>query len=286
MQPLRFLSRKLDEARHRLAHLAFAVMHPDGLRRLKAELPPIAGERPPADAPVVIFCGADKNYLLRFAEPLATSLAAASDTAHLHFHFFGVPNEEARRSIAALGDRMGQGRFSLSWEDCDLGGMSLRRRIMYFQAVRFARLAEIAAAGNAPFLSVDVDAIFLQPLDRLLALCAGSDVAMMLRPREHNPAKKVRGALIYLAPTAAARAFLSRAVERMLTGLFHGPEDVYPDQRAIAEALRRSPELRLIPLPPEALSSESEDAIVFSGRGTVKDTQLPEVFTRRFGAPP
>jgi hypothetical protein len=286
MQPLRFLSRKLDEARHHLAHAAFAVMHPGGARRLKAELPPIVGDLPSADAPVVIFCGADKTYMLRFAEPLATSLAAASETAHLHFHLFGTPDGATTQAYGALADRLGQGRVSLTWEDCDLSGMSPRRRIMYFQAVRFVRLADIAAAVNAPFLSMDVDAIFLQTLGRLLALCSGSDVAMVMRPREHNPAKKVRGALLYLAPTSAARTFLERAAERMLVGLFHGPEDMYPDQRAIAEALSRSPGLRLKPLPPEALSSEAEDAIVFSGRGTVKDAQLPEVFARRFGAPP
>jgi hypothetical protein len=286
MQPLRFVRRKLDETRHDLAQLAFAAAHPGGARRLTARLPPISGERPPVNAPQVIFCGADKGYLLRFARPLATSVAVASDRAHLHLHLFGKPDEEVSHFCDALADRMGQGRFTLSWEDCDLGSMSRRRQIMYFETVRFARLAEIAAIGSATFIAMDVDAIFLQPLDRLLTLCAGSDVAIRLRPRERNPAKKVRAALLYLVPTAAARAFLAHAVDRMLVGLFHGPEDEYPDQRAIAEALRRSRGLKLTPLPPEALSSEREDVIVFTGRGKVKDAELPDLFARRFGALP
>jgi hypothetical protein len=54
----------------------------------------------------------------------------------------------------------------------------------------------------------------------------------------------------------------------------------------LARTIDRCKDFRLKGLPESALSSESEDAIVFSGRGEVKEKILPEVFARRFAPRP
>jgi hypothetical protein len=187
-----------------------------------------------------------------------------------------------RRLADRIGETLGTSRFSMSHERCDLSGMTRRRQIMYFEAVRFARLLEIAERANVPLLAMDIDVLFLKKVGDLEALCAGADVAITLRPREFTPAKKVRAAVVYFAATDRARAFLRKAVTRMLIGLFHGPEDEYPDQRALSRTIDGFKDFTLKGLPESALSSESEDAIVFSGRGEVKDKILPAVFARRF----
>jgi hypothetical protein len=195
---------------------------------------------------------------------------------------FGEPDDETRALAGKLRETLGSGRFSMSFERCDLAGMTRRRQIMYFEVVRFARLLEIAGRADVPLLAMDIDVLFLKTVADLEALCADADVAITFRPREYNPAKKVRAALVYFAATEKARAFLRRAVTRMLIGLFHGPEDEYPDQRSLARTIARTKDMRLKGLPPTALSSESEDAIVFSGRGEVKEKILPAVFARFF----
>jgi hypothetical protein len=280
----RFLTRKIMSLRTELPVWRFSIQGRDPKAALFDRLPPMEGALPPANSDIVIFCGADKGYVRRFALPFAVSLAAASPSAAFHLHMFGEPDEEARALAGRIGEMLGASRFSLSHELSDLSGMTRRRQIMYFEVVRFARLLEIAERVKVPLLAMDIDVLFLKKVGDLQALCAGADVAITLRPREYNPAKKVRAAVVYFAATEKARTFLRQAVRRMLIGLFDGPEDEYPDQRSLARTIDGAKDIRLTGLPESALSSESEDAIVFSGRGEVKEKILPAVFARRFEA--
>ena len=277
----RFLSRKIMSLRTELPVWRFGVLRGDP-SALHERLPGMEGALPSGQADIVVFCGADKGYANRFALPFAVSLAAASPSAAFHLHLFGEPDTEMQGLARRLGETLGASRFSMSHERCDVAGMTRRRRIMYFETVRFARLLEIAERIDVPLLAMDIDVLFLKTVGDLQALCAGSDLAITLRPREFNPAKKVRAAVVHFAATESARAFLRKAVARMLIGLFHGPEDEYPDQRALARTIDGFTGFKLKGLPESALSSESEDAIVFSGRGEVKEKILPAVFARRF----
>jgi hypothetical protein len=282
----RFLTRKIASLRTEIPVWRFELLRRDPKTALFARLPPMEGAMPSARSDIVVFCGADKGYVKRFALPFAVSLAAASGSAAFHLHMFGEPDAEMRALAGRIGETLGDARFSMSHERCDLAGMTRRRQIMYFEAVRFARLLEIAGHADVPLLAMDIDVLFLKKVGDLEALCADADVAITLRPREYNPAKKVRAAVVYFAASGKARAFLRKAVARMLIGLFLGPEDEYPDQRALARTIDRCKDFRLKGLPESALSSESEDAIVFSGRGEVKEKILPEVFARRFAPRP
>lgn len=282
MNPRRFLSRKIMSLRTDLAVWRFGRRGEPA--ELFAALPKMEGTLPTARSDTVVFCGADKGYVKRFALPFAVSLWAASSSAAFHLHIFGDPDDEVRALAERIREMLGPFRFTMSHERCDLSQMTRRRQIMYFEVVRFARLLEIAERVNVPLLAMDIDVLFLKKVDDLLDLCAGGDVAITFRPREYNPAKKVRAAVVYFAATEGARAFLRRAVTRMLIGLFHGPEDEYPDQRALTRTIEGAKDIHLKGLPPRALSSESEDAIVFSGRGEVKEKILPALFARRFQA--
>jgi hypothetical protein len=280
----RFLTRKIMSMRTELPLWRFAVLRRDPKVELFDQLPRMEGAMPSEHSDIIVFCGADNGYVKRFALPFAVSLAAASPSAAFHLHMFGEPDEDARGLAGRIGAMLGASRFSISHESCDLSGETRRRQIMYFEVVRFARLLEIAERVHVPLLAMDIDVLFLKKVNDLQALCAGADVAITLRPREYNPAKKVRAAVVYFAATEKARTFLRRAVTRMLIGLFDGPEDEYPDQRSLARTIDGAKDIRLTGLPESALSSESEDAIVFSGRGEVKEKILPAVFARRFEA--
>ena len=280
----RFFTRKIMSLRTELPLWRFALLRPGGKMALFDRLPRMDGALPSERSDLVVFCGADKGYVKRFVLPFAVSLAAASRSAAFHLHMFGEPDEEARALAGRIGEILGATRFSMSHELCDLSGKTRRRQIMYFEVVRFARLLEIAERVKVPLLAMDIDVLFLKKVSDLQELCAGADIAITLRPREYNPAKKVRAAVVYFAATEKARAFLRRAVTRMLIGLFHGPEDEYPDQRSLARTIDRAKDIRLTGLPESALSSESEDAIIFSGRGEVKEKILPAVFARRFAS--
>jgi hypothetical protein len=280
----RFVTRKIMSLRTELPVWRFAILGGDPKTALFAKLPPMEGALPSAASGIVVFCGADKGYVGRFALPFAISLAAASPSAAFHLHMFGAPDDETSALARRIGETLGTSRFSISHERCDLSGMTRRRQIMYFEAVRFARLLEIAERVDTALLAMDIDVLFLKKVSDLQALCAGADVAITLRPREFNPAKKVRAAVVHFAATERARSFLRKAVTRMLIGLFQGPEDEYPDQRALSRTIESFKDFTLTGLPESALSSESEDAIVFSGRGEVKEKILPQVFARRFEA--
>jgi hypothetical protein len=277
-----FLLRKIMSFRTDFAVWRFTLLRRNGTAELFDRLPRMEGTLPDGRSDIVVFCGADKGYVNRFAFPFAVSLAAASPSAAFHLHMFGAPDEETGELLRRIGETLGASRFSTSYELCDLSRHTRRRRIMYFEVVRFARLLEIAERVSLPVLAMDIDVLFLKKVGDLQDLCAGADVAITLRPREYNPAKKVRAAVVYFAATDRARAFLRSAVSRMLIALFHGPDDEYPDQRSLARTIDIVKDVRLKGLPPSALSSESEDAIVFSGRGEVKERILPAVFARRF----
>jgi len=277
---------KLRDLRFFLVDRWLTARHRGDRARLFADLPPLQGELPEAGADPVIFCAADPHYFASYAGWLADSIAAHSRTARLHVHLYAVPGETESAVAATLAGSLGPGRLTVSFEAFDdarwRGG---QRRTLYFQTVRFARLAEIAERTRGAFFAIDADLLFLAPPERLTAPCDGMDIAAKLQPWEASQGWKFRAGAIYLGATAAARDYLRKAAARMLLHLFRGPEIWLLDQRCLHAELRQARKgLRLAQLPAEALHDDPAVATLYSKGGAGKTTTLPSVAIRHLPA--
>lgn len=244
--------------------------HDPSFDELAAKLPRREGAVPEASSAPTVFCAADREYFREFLPTIAASLSRVSGTARLHVHLYGDPGPEEAPTWAMVESLLGAGRVTLSHEQFQPEHWAGRRKLLYFQSVRFARLLQMIRLAPQPVLLVDVDAMFVRPLCEFLSHTSDCDVAAPIRPGWVNDGRRISAAAVYVAATDRGRAFLEDAAARMLLHLLFGRDGKFLDQRCLYGSLFRIPSLKVVHLPREAASSKPLDTCLFTPPGAAK----------------
>jgi hypothetical protein len=232
-------------------------------------LPPVEGCYPREPAQLVVFAAADPDYLQRFGERFVRSVVETSPDVRLHLHCFGM--DEAGRLRLQQWQERWPARFTWTME-CVPAKFTRAGRTIYFQSVRFVRVAQLIDAGHT-VLALDIDCIVHRNLKAAIARESDADIGLFLRPGELDPARRVLAACFYARPTAEARIFLARAANMIGRHLALSRPCVKLDQMSLYWAyLRRSRRLRIWSLPQTLADWDMQPgSIVWTAKGNRKN---------------
>jgi len=167
---------------------------------------------------------------------------------------------------------MGTDRFSCSFEQTKLVGFTPEARKTYFASIRFVRLAEVMRTCPGTYYVMDADNIVRGELRSCIALTHSADI--LIRNRfTLRPHLAVAACGILLSDTEAARDFVERSAEYILTAFKSGDVAWFLDQIALTIAMNETPsepglELRVKQLPTALLDWDFlDESLVWTGKG-------------------
>jgi hypothetical protein len=237
----------------------------------RALLPPVVGPWPAPDGRPLVFAAACASYFARFAEPFVRTVLETSPGARIHLHVFD-PDAGMEATLRQWAEREPQ-RITFTSERLPPGlDPSPGAHTIYFQAARFVRIAELVDRGHR-VLGLDIDCLVRADLVTAIAAAGDADIGLFLRPRHLDPGKRVLAACLLAAPTAGARAFLSRAADLIGRHLIEAGPTEKLDQLCLYWAyLRRDPALRVWHVP-QALADwhMAPSSVVWMGKGSRKE---------------
>jgi hypothetical protein len=210
-------------------------------------LPPLQGELPAPDGRPMIFAAADPRYFDWFAKRFVESAFRTSGGARLHLHCF-EPRLETARALDRWAERHPE-RFTWTSEHLPSHLGVGRPRVIYYQASRFVRIAQLVEQGHA-VLGLDIDCEVRQDLLAATAGAAQADVGLYFRPHQFDPAKRVLAACFLATPTAAGQRFVRHTADMIARHLMLGEPSEKLDQICLYWTyLRRDRALRVWTVP-------------------------------------
>lgn len=236
------------------------------LPALEGSLPDARGTSP------VVYAGCDPVYLERFGHLLARSLAATSLKPRLHLHVMAELDGNIDALIGRVRRNFTKGELTVTVERRDFEQWPRTERLLYYRSTRIVRLQEIVERTGQPVVLIDIDNIFLAPLEQILKPVAGYDVAMPMRLWRREPWMRVMAGFVYVSATPRGRQYLKKAAEDILDGLHYQQRDGYFDQWRMYLALSEVPGLRYRSFPARVVMvRDANRSTVLSGRGNWKD---------------
>jgi len=246
-------------------------LRPEG-RTGRAEdlLPPVDGFFPEASDGLTVFAAASPDYLEQFGERFVRSVLATSPSVRLHLHCF-EPTDRTDVQLRQWRSRWPDFLTATSERLPAAYEKSAAARTIYFQSVRFVRVAQLTQRG-CPVLALDIDCIVRRDLQTAVEAANGADIGLFLRPMELDPARRVLAACFYAAATTRARAFLERANNMIARHLVLARPCVKLDQMSLYWAyLKRSSELRMWLLPRSLADWDMlPDSVIWTAKGARK----------------
>ena len=173
-------------------------------------LPPLQGDLPAPDGRPIIFAAADPRYFHRFGERFLESALRTSHGARVHLHCFD-PRPETGRALDRWAGREPE-RITWSSESLPAHLAAEQSRVIYYQASRFVRIAQLVEQGHA-VLGLDIDCEVRQDLLAAIAGAGQADVGLYLRPHQLDPAKRVLAACFLATPTTGGRRFVRHTAD-------------------------------------------------------------------------
>ncbi|MCF8506985.1 MAG: tetratricopeptide repeat protein [Caulobacter sp.] len=224
----------------------------DFMNRLEASPlpgPPVAGELPDIDAPLVVLSSCDSGYFDRFAEPFARTLAeTAGLPVHLHLHLIGDEAGRARELVRRAG--LNSAVVTTQPDRAPGGG---KERSTYYACQRFLLLPHLLRHYRRPVLLLDIDLVVLRPLGLLLDMAGTADLAAVGGQPDFETWNQLWADVLLWRPTAAGLAFADLTARYVGHFLDRGLPRWFLDQIALFAAWRSlaargsGPRLTLLP---------------------------------------
>ncbi|WP_121118331.1 tetratricopeptide repeat protein [Croceibacterium ferulae] len=220
---------------------------------------------------ITVYVCMDTGYCARYLRVIAGSIMENAPSAKLHIHLVN-PQAASLKLAEKTRELMGSDRFSCSFEQTKMPDFSPEARKTYFASIRFVRLAEIMRVCPGTYYVMDADNIVRGELRSCMALMHGAD--LLIRNRfTLLPHLAVAACGILLGDTDAARNFIERTAEYILTAFRSGDVAWFLDQIALTIAMNETPpepglQLRVKQLPTALLDWDfHDDSLVWTGKG-------------------
>ena len=184
-------------------------------------------------SPLTILAACDSAYL-RYAPALLRSIDLFSPGLDVVLHVVN-PQDGDLAFCEALAQGVAATSVSVSYEVTDLGAMAPQTQKAYYASCRFMVAADLTAAAGCPLLCIDVDSVFINPVDMIFGP-AGSDVALVRRDDNDlgrpDHLKVAAGVVVYF-PTEAGRLFAAELARRLAGHFETGAAAWFVDQLTI-----------------------------------------------------
>jgi hypothetical protein len=237
----------------------------------------LLGSLPEADGKPVLLACCDEVYFYRFAGHLAASAHAASPGVHTHIHIY-EPSSSCIADARELQRKLGS-RVTVSHEPPGRSPYP-SPSTFYFTTARFAVAHHILERNRAPILIIDVDGVVRRDLEQEIRALAGSDVGVMLRPRQPRIWRRILACAVLLNPTEEGRRFSARLTAALDRILRSAPR-FHIDQVVIyylwRHCRRRGERVRIAELDERWADHEfSSTGLIWTAKGSTRKLELAE----------
>jgi len=265
------IAQKLDNVRFVIHDFRLRPKRRLPADELIARLPAVAGAWPDkGEKYPLLFTSCDPLYFALHFRPLLASIEQNSPGTALHLHLYN-PTPDQFDELARLQQIYPHVHLSYTWEYQDLPGSE--REGQYIVNIRFIRLYSAVRHSQRAIFAIDIDSLIRGPLEQLVVTAGDADVGLILRA--HEATKRVLGAAIYAAPTAAGLHFLEALAKHLAIHLAAGIYTDKLDQRYLWKIyISHRDRLKLWAIPkPFSDWSMADDSPVWHGKGGRKELE-------------
>lgn len=239
-----------------------------------AQLPKIQGEAPRFSCGPVLFAVADLVYFRKFGNIFLSSIAKKSPESTVHLHVIGATKKQVNVAQKLL--QLIPKNFALTFEQIELDVFDQTELSQYCQCMRFVRLEQFVKETRLDYMAFDIDSIIRQPFSTLNIDILQNSVGLICR-NEFDPTRKIAAGVVYVRPDDKAKKFLKYATDRMLLHIKFGTFSPMLDQRCLAMAMKRYPDV-VFPFSSQFYSFEPGRGLVYSAKGRQKNDLLEKTF--------
>jgi tetratricopeptide (TPR) repeat protein len=210
----------------------------------KFQVPQMSGTYPLcSESETVIFFSGDNTYFWKFCRALIASICINNSNAIIHVHLVN-PDNHVEEAIFAFGKNYFNSSISYTKEFIDISDMTDDMAKTYFACSRFIRLPELMQKSPATYLCIDCDCLVIDDISDLTANQPDFDIMAHRRFVPEEFLEVAAGGLVVM-PTLAAKRFLARLYNTIVSVIEAGEASWFLDQIALNEVLNLEEEAGL-----------------------------------------